>query len=212
MSPPRFFNPDAPIELSNNRLPHWSQANTSYFITFRLGDSIPADKLRRHCQERKAWVDQQGARPWPAEVEREYFRRFLGKLEHWLDLGSGGCLLKDPANAAIVSECLGFFEGQRSALHAWVIMPNHVHALVDVLPGAELGKLVMTWKSYSAKRINERMGRQGSLWQKSYFDRMIRDWDHFARCVRYIRANPGKAGLGEGACLLGESDQARRFR
>lgn len=212
MPPPRFLNPDSPTRVTRNRLPHCSQRQATYFITFRLADSLPATKLRRHRKQRESWVAAQGPRPWSPETEREYYRRFFGKLEHWLDMGSGECLLEDPANAGIIADCLQFFEGQRSELHAWVIMPNHVHVLLDVLPEAELSKLVMSWKGFSARRIHERMGRCGSLWQRSYFDRIVRDWDHFARCVRYIRRNPQKAKLREGTFLLGESELARRFR
>ena len=47
--------------------------------------------------------------------------------------------------------------------------------------------------------------RTGTLWQKSYFDRMIRDWDHFANSARYIRNNPIKAKLRAGEAMHGES-------
>jgi len=167
--------------------------------------------MHRHKEERAAWVAVQGPRPWPDSLEREYYRRFFGTVERWMDLGTGECVLRDAENAKVVEECLAFFEGQRSVLHAWVVMPNHVHVLFETIGVVTTGELIGSWKGYSARRINERMGRSGALWQKSYFDRMIRDWEHFGRCVRYIRRNPEKAKLGAGEFLVGGSELAGRF-
>lgn len=208
---PPFFDPDRPITRGRNRLPHWEQTRSTYFVTFRLADSIPHEKLRRHVEARRAWEEVQGPRPWAPELEREYYRRFHGKVEAWLDLGSGDCLLGDPENAAIVEGCLRFFEGQRQVLHAWVVMPNHVHVLFELLGESGLPATLKAWKGYSARRINERLGRTGPLWQRSYFDRLIRDWTHFGRCVRYVLNNPAKARVESGRYRVGVSDLGRRF-
>lgn len=211
MSLPKFYDPALSTGQHTNRLPHWSQQERTYFVTFRLEDSVPMAKLRRHVEARRRWAEKQGPRPWTIEVEREYHIRFFGKVERWLDLGSGSCLLRDPENASIAAECLKFFEDQKSRVHGWVVMPNHVHVLFETMGKATPAELIKSWKGYSARRINERMGRSGSLWQRSYFDRMVRDWEHFARCVRYIRRNPEKAKLAKGEFLTGESELAGRF-
>ena len=90
-----------------------------------------------------------------------------------------------------------------------VIMPNHVHALFVQNPEWPLEKLTQSWKRFSASQINKILGRSGSLWQRDYFDRLVRDEEHFANCVRYIRRNPEKAGLSEGEFVLWESEMAR---
>ncbi len=74
-------------------------------------------------------------------------------------------------------------------------MPNHVHVLTSLDEGELLRKILSSWKSYTANRLNEYLGLQGSFWQEDYFDRLVRDADHFVRCVRYIRRNPLKARL-----------------
>jgi REP element-mobilizing transposase RayT len=62
------------------------------------------------------------------------------------------------------------FDGERYRLHAWTIMPNHVHVLFIVLPGASLGKTVGSWKRFTVRRANEQLGRSGAFWQTEYWD------------------------------------------
>ena len=69
--------------------------------------------------------------------------------------------------------------------------------------------MIHTWKLFTARRINARMSRRGSLWMRDYFDRLVRDARHFANCVRYIRRNPAKAHLRPGEYLHYESELAR---
>ncbi len=72
-----------------------------------------------------------------------------------------------------------------------------------------LEKIVHSWKRQSAVRINRLTDSTGALWQRDYFDRLVRNEQHFARCVRYIRSNPEKARLRPGEYILYESDIAR---
>ncbi|MBL9151913.1 MAG: transposase [Verrucomicrobiales bacterium] len=99
----------------------------------------------------------------------------------------------------------------RYRLHAWIVMPNHVHVLVTLAEEAKLENEVGAWKSISARRINRLLGQSGAVWQEDYFDRLVRDRDHFANCVRYIRRNPEKARLPEGSYELFESELALQF-
>lgn len=57
-------------------------------------------------------------------------------------------------------------------------MPNHVHALVEILPGWPLGDFVHSWKSFTANEINRALQRTGHVWQAEYFDRFVRDQNH----------------------------------
>ena len=207
----RFYDPAIASKVTRNRLPHWEQAGATYFLTFRLADAVPAEALGAFIREKREWLAAHPEPPWPPDVEKEYQRKFSGRFECWLDRGYGGCLLRDPGNAAIVEEALRHFEGERSQLHSWVIMPNHVHALFSLADGISLGSLLHSWKGFSARQINLRAGTSGSIWQKSYFDRIVRDWDHFASCARYIRNNPVKAKLTTGGYVLGESELVRKM-
>lgn len=75
-------------------------------------------------------------------------------------------------------------------------MPNHVHVLLRPLPGWRLDRILHTWKSYTANRINKALHRQGSLWMDESFDHLVRDKASLERLAKYIRNNPAKARLG----------------
>ena len=203
-----FFNPYADIRQTENCLPHWQQEGAVYFITFRLADAVPSHLRVQWESERGAWL-RVHPEPWSKEIEREYHERFSGAIERWLDAGYGACLLRRPECAQIVAGTLRHFEGQRVIMISSVVMHNHVHALFVQNPEWPLEKLIRSWKGFTARRINAVLGRTGGLWQRDYFDRLVRDEKHFANCVRYIRRNPEKARLSEGEFILWESEIAR---
>ena len=74
-------------------------------------------------------------------------------------------------------------------------MPNHVHLVVVPDENWDLDRLIASWKSFTARKLNELRDTSGSVWQKDYFDRIIRDDDHFHKVIAYIRRNPIKAKL-----------------
>jgi putative transposase len=88
-------------------------------------------------------------------------------------------------------------DGTRCELDCYVVMPNHVHAVVRPLQPAtdSLEKILRSWKGASSRWINELLGQSGALWQRESFDRIIRDEEHLWRVVQYIGSNPRKAGL-----------------
>jgi putative transposase len=71
-----------------------------------------------------------------------------------------------------------------------------------------LEKLLQSWKRFTTREINKLLERAGNLWQRDYFDRLVRDEKHLANCVRYIRRNPEKAGLPRNEFGLWESETA----
>jgi REP element-mobilizing transposase RayT len=144
-------------------------------VTFRLVDSLPAEVAQARTGE--------GSIP---------YRR---RIEAALDSGAGACWFLRPECAEIVSAALRYGCGQTHDLQAFVVMPNHVHVLTVFRDGARLADIVKSWKTYSARRINAILGRQGALWQREYFDRFIRDESHFERVRAYIENNPVAAGL-----------------
>jgi putative transposase len=196
-----YLNPDAPIEKHRGQLPHWSQDEVMQFVTFRLGDSLPKEKIlmwKRQSQTfRNTWPP-----PWTEEVHDEYNKRFAVKLERWLDEGAGSCLLKETPVRRILEEAIMLFQGERVEHHAWVIMPNHVHLLFK--PFVPLDELIKSWKGVSARKLGK-----GSIWQPNYRDTLVRDGEHFANAVRYIRRNPVKAKLKDVNFTLWESERAK---
>jgi len=198
-----FFDPSQDIRKHGDKLPHWQQGEVMQFVTFRLGDAIPREKLQLWLEQRKIWLNHH-PKPWTPATEADYRKEFIWKLERWLDQGAGSCLLREPAARDILAEVLMKFQSVRVEHHAWVIMPNHVHLLFT--PQAPLEKLIQAWKATSSRRLGK-----GSIWQRNYRDTLIRDFDHFANAVRYIRRNPVKAKLPEGAFTLWQSPRAERL-
>lgn len=198
-----FFNPFAEIIHHENRLPHWQQPGATYFLTFRLADSIPKALMDRWLTDREVWLNAQ-PKPWTVEQTAEFERRFSGQIEKHLDALHGDCTLGRPAVATLAAEVLQTFDGERYRHHAWVIMPNHVHLLFTLHPERTLEDEVKAWKGVSARRIHARLSRSGDFWQRDYFDRIIRDTDHFWRCARYIHSNPVKCHLQDGEFALYE--------
>jgi REP element-mobilizing transposase RayT len=164
-------------------LPHFDGGEVTQMVTFRVADSLPRDLL-----ERLDWELQHA----PPE---ERHSRWLRQVERLLDRGHGECWLAASAIAELVQTALLHFDHESYRLHAWVIMPNHVHALLTPAPLQSLPPILKSWKSYTARRANALLDRAGPFWQRDYFDRYIRDEEHFARAAQYIEANPVKARL-----------------
>jgi REP element-mobilizing transposase RayT len=178
------FIPPLTAIKSRGRLPHWQADNSTYFLTFRLRDSLPAEVTRGLLAEREHL-----ARMCSTAVERARLDTgFALRLDRELDSGYGSCLLRE--HGRVVANALRHFDGERYALHAWCVMPNHVHVMLHVLRGADVPKIVHSWKSFTAHEI-----RLGVIWQREYFDRIVRSPEDYMRTREYIRANPVRAGL-----------------
>lgn len=163
---------------SRGYLPHFDAPGTRQMINYRLHDAMPAS--RRH--------------EWETLLAIEDDRERIIKLESYLDAGHGECHLRRPEIAGLVQENLLHFDGERYRLLAWVVMPNHVHVLIEPTQ-TPLAEILHGWKSFTAKAANRLLGREGEFWQEEYFDRFIRDEEHFGKAVRYIENNPVKAAL-----------------
>ncbi len=196
-----FLNPYQPIDTHGHGLPHWQQARSLVFLTWRLIDSVPADRLRDWTSERRRWLAHH-PEPHDATTRATYRTLFPARMEAWLDASEGRCELRSPTNRAIVEEVLRHQEGETHELHAFVIMPNHVHVLVRLLSGCRLEDRVRRWKTWSARHINQQTGRTGPLWQEGYWDRLVRDSEHRRRCMAYIQGNPMRANLPDSAYTL----------
>ncbi len=85
-----------------------------------------------------------------------------------------------------------YFDAKRYNLLAYVIMPDHVHVLVDPLENHMLHNTIQSWKSFTANTLQRQFGRTGSLWLNEYFDRIVRDEEEFVEKAQYILNNPAK--------------------
>ena len=201
------FDPAAEYEIRDRCKPHWSQTGTVVFITMRLADSVPRDLIRQWDRERIDWLRRAGVLPrddenWRPAVElledseRERFTKHFHRLrETTLDESLGDCVLQHPAASQQVATSLMKFDGDRYHMGDFVIMPNHVHLMAVFTDKASMLKQCTGWMHYTARQINQSLGRRGALWQTDPFDHLVRSGDQYDYLRGYIRDNPRKAGL-----------------
>jgi 1-hydroxy-2-methyl-2-(E)-butenyl 4-diphosphate synthase len=186
-------------------LPHWRIPGATYVVTFRLADSLPesalADYHRRKeiLMERLHELSSQGGSRSSLQKLVALRSEIAGFQDTFLDAAlnqcHGECHLKNPEIAGLVEGALQHFDGERYTLFAWSVMPNHVHVMLRPEGKHELEDIVQAWKSFSAKKANELLGRSGTFWQAEYYDHLVRDADDFRRQVRYLLENPNKGNV-----------------
>jgi hypothetical protein len=171
------------------RLPHWDQPDATYFVTFRLADSLPVEAQARL-----------------AELRRLSGTTAFAETDRYLDCGYGRCLLSNPTHSAAVAGALRHFDGSRYFLGAYAVMPNHVHALVQPLKSASLSRVLHQWKSYSARKLQGTgsVPGAGAVWQDERYDRIVRNEYELRSFHDYILGNPAAARLKLGSYVVGE--------
>jgi len=185
-------------------LPHLESQNSTYFVTFRLADSIPKTLIESWKSERIEIVQEanrQGRLLSKYEKERLNYL-FSNKIQAHLDNSYGQCWLRRSEIAQLVIDAFKYFDGKRYHLHAWCVMPNHVHVVFTVISkggkiDSDLIPILHSWKSYTAHEANKILQKQGIFWEGEYYDRLIRSDEEFAHYIDYTLANPIKASLCE---------------
>ena len=150
-------------------LPHWHPEGAMLFVTWRLHGSLPSCLLGGAFAEMERLLDAAATGP------------------QWLG---------EERIARVVIETLGYAERQLRLFdsRAWVIMPNHVHLLLQ--PLAPLARITRSIKSYSGRKANEILGlAKQPFWQHESYDHWVRDRYEAEKIIRYVERNPVKAGL-----------------
>jgi len=168
---------------SRGYLPHFDGHAIPQFVTLHLADSIP-----------KKVIDGWKRELTLLDYEQENIL-IQKRIERYLDQGYGSAFLKDNRLATMVQNSLLKFDAVRYNLSSWVVMPNHSHFLLTRFKDWELEQIMHSFKSYTAHEANKILKRSGQFWIKDYFDRYIRNAEHFRRTVTYIENNPVKARL-----------------
>lgn len=177
-----------PGEWHATKLPHRNKPGLIQFITFRLADSLPQVVLRQIENE--------------IQVEKDIEKQ--ERQQYWLDKGLGCCALANIEMAKVMQNALLHHDGNLYNLLAWSIMPNHVHALIKIK--GDLVRIVQSWKSFTGRwalanieKFNLGIDKDAKqFWMPDYWDKFIRDAEHFDHTVRYILRNPEAAGLPKG--------------
>jgi REP element-mobilizing transposase RayT len=204
----QFFDFKSNVDVSYRKLPHWSQAGTICFITFRTNDSIPKAVLQDWIADRNFWLERHGIdvmdEDWREELsklpfaDRLEFRRTIG--DQWLgklDECHGDCVLRDPVLSEIVAKSLLHFDNDRYLMTDFVVMPNHVHLLAAFRSAEGLLSQCDSWKHFTAREINRAIGSSGRFWQQDGFDHLVRSEEEYFHLRRYILDNPIHTRLGQ---------------
>ena len=165
------------MTFTRRRLPHLSVPQRAVFLTWRLQDSLPPNRVF----------------PTAALTSEQAFN----VLDRLLDeTRTGTFYLRQPAIAEMVMEAIEYNSAvlRQYALQAFVVMPNHVHLLAT--PVLRLDKLTKSLKGITAKRANAMLELTGkSFWQEESYDHLVRDELEFNKIRQYIEENPVRAGL-----------------
>lgn len=154
-------------------LPHIDLIGYYQFVTFRTHDSI--DNYIKRVRNEDI-----------SNQEKEY------KIDKYIDLSTKGCYL----NGDILEYLKDFFLNKDKSFYnlvAFCVMPNHVHILFK--QNDELKKIMKVLKGSTSFHINKILERKGTFWEENYYDKVIRDEDHFHTVYDYIKNNAVKANL-----------------
>jgi putative transposase len=164
------------VRWYRRRLPHLDVPGSPTFVTWRLRGSLPQERAfaREHTGSGQAFVT---------------FDRLLDTAR------SGPVYLRRPEIGSLVGKQLHVVNSRGlCSLHAYVVMPNHVHVLWT--PHVSLPGLIRQVKGPTALAANPILGRVGKpFWQEEYFDRVVRTEMEFSQTRHYIEWNPVRAAL-----------------
>ncbi len=209
---------EAEITISYRNMPHWFQVGAAMFITFRTADSLPRDVILRMRHELEEWLTD---KKFPVELaafisevkppnhehlldtlseaDRKQFRKLADQLFHRaLDECHGKCVLKRPELANIVANAILHRESEAYDLDCFVVMPNHVHAIVQFREDSGKSIIGQSWMRFTGRKINALIGESGAFWQAESFDHVIRSAEQFLYLRDYVGKNPARAKLRMG--------------
>lgn len=159
------------------------------------GDGVPNDRGQEAASTSQARI------PWPrSEAFRcaaRIFRR-VPEQTYFVTVCSKDPTvpLTQPFAVEIMRSAFRFLEQEgRWTLWGYVIMPDHVHLCALVLAGFTVSQVMKSWKNFTARAINQILGRRGAFWQRSFYETAIRGERDAAQRLDYMFQNPVCAGL-----------------
>ena len=121
-------------------------------------------------------------------------RHLFAWIAFWMSSGSDPRICGCQPSPKLVADAIGKGAASDYVLHAWVVMPNHVHLLIT--PQVDVPALLRRLKGASARESNKLLGQTGRpFWQDESYDRLVRNTSEFERIKNYILQNPVRAGL-----------------
>lgn len=194
--------------IRRRTLPHWDMPHAAYFVTTCLAGSIPAQgRLDLDGYRRTLSTHRKPAGHTDETWKVACWKLMFARADDWLDSKPAVRLLENSNLANAVMDALYHFAGYRYDLLAFVVMPSHIHWVfqpreewVRSLPTNQRKqtpreRICHSINRYTAERCNSLRGTAGTFWQHESYDHWIRDVEEMERILRYVEANPIKAGL-----------------
>lgn len=179
------------------KLPHKQADDAIYFVTYRLYGSIPISVIQQLQLEYEQSVkqliaDKQYTSANEYKLQKKYFARYDSFLDnslnepHWL---------QQTEIAQVVYDSLSHLATTEIELYSFTIMSNHVHVLLSLTKSEiDLYKIMQSHKSFTDKKCNTILQREGQFWEAESYDHIVRAGE-FDNIVNYILQNAVKAGL-----------------
>jgi putative transposase len=177
----------------SRKLPHIQPSQETFFITYRLVDSIPISKIK----ELELLVIEKRKTALTKEEKYNEQKRQFGLIDEYLDTTlNEPYWLKQNDIAAIVAKSLHYCDRKFYKLWCYCIMPNHVHVVITTLKGAPpLYTILQKHKRHTALLSNKVLKRSGQFWEQESYDHIVRNEDEFNRIVFYTIHNTIKPGF-----------------
>ncbi|MFC1719031.1 transposase [Candidatus Poribacteria bacterium] len=196
-------------------LPHWQPAGATFFITYRLAGTLPVivlNELQKEHQRLQALPRE------PSYSEAEWnllvAKKMFACWDKRLDQDRSIKWLPEPRISSIIRDNIYHHAGTKYSLWAYVIMPNHVHVVLQPsevwtkrfeqddgrkaqYEKGSLSAILHSLRGYTAREANKILCRTGKFWQGAAYDHWVRDNDELQRIIRYVEKNPVQAGLVE---------------
>ena len=163
------------------KLPHYLPNDAPYFVTTRLAGSLSPPEIARLKALR-------------GRVEEA---RFFLSYDESLDKLHGGIdyLRRQPILDIVQATLMELEEKRLVSLHAFSVMPNHIHLVMDVVGEVQLFDVMKLLKGATSRYCNKLLDRVGNhFWQYESYDHVVRRGS-LERIIRYVILNPMKAGL-----------------
>ncbi|MBN8822145.1 MULTISPECIES: transposase [unclassified Spirosoma] len=188
-------------EPYRRRLPHIMPPGETLFITYRLHGTLPHHILTELLAAHEHFLARQIEQSPDVAVDsirKRWDGKYFLSIDSYLDKAEQETysLINEPT-ADIIKESIHFRDGEQFDLHAYCLMPNHVHLLVThTRQDVPFYRVIGSMKANSAKKINAHLNRKNRpFWHSESYDHVVRNSKSFDRIVAYIMTNPVKAGF-----------------
>ncbi|MFH1196748.1 MAG: transposase [bacterium] len=200
-------------------LPHYQPAGHTFFITFRLADSLPISAVLKLKNEKEKFIQKISSMADSTKKKEAYYSyhgKYFAKFDSLLDkVSTGPTWLLNSLVLAKLKHSLIEHDGEWYDLISYCVMPNHVHIIftlmeenksdfddkvkIDCGPTANyrVTKILQNIKSKSALTANKISNRHGQFWHHESYDHVVRNEDELSRIIKYTLMNPVKAGYVE---------------